>query len=170
MSDSTRTPDAGVLGRRWWVWATAVSVGVAVLTWWLGLGLAHAVLLAPAIALAFACIQVAGLPSTSRFPRLPYNRRDGTRRDVSSLSWSLYGNDRSLNDPAVRRLWTAGQRSCQHAGLDLDTPAGRDRAGELLGDSAIAFLDDPDSVPVDARQMSHYLTAFERLDLRKGSR
>lgn len=164
------TTGAGTTGRRRWIWMTAACLAIAALTWWLGLSLSHVALLVLSLALIFVCTQAAGLPSSSHFPRLPYNRRDGTRRDVSSLSWSLYGNDRALNDPAVRRLWTVGQRACHHAGIDFGSAAGRGRAEELLGPSALAFLDDPDATAVDARGMSEYLTAFERLDLRKGSR
>lgn len=154
--------------RRWVLTALAVVAGVAALLFWLGLSGRYTVLLAVSLLLVVALIPTIGVPGRVGFARLPYQRRDGARREVSSLSWMLYGDQTTLRGPAVHRLHAAGRRACGHAGIDLDSAAGRRHAAEVLGAEVLAFLDDPTAVPVDARRMGRYLTAFERLDLRKG--
>src|SRR5699024_9741798 len=117
--------------------------------------------------LAAAFLPLTEVPTWVRFPRLPYARRDGIRREVSTLSWALYGQGSSLRPPAVRRLHSAGLRACRHAGIDPASAVGRARAREVLGEETLAFLDDPEAQSVDAHRLRQPLSAFERLDLRK---
>lgn len=174
MRASSRTDRAGnaaaAEARRWWIWTATGALALVVLAWWLGLAIPHALLLGLCLALVSACARATGIPTWVRFPRLPYNRRDGARRDVSTLSWSLYGQGRNLNERALGRLHRAGLQACRHAGIDLDSATDRDHLADLLGEPALQFLVDPGAEPVDARRMSQLLNAFERLDLRKGYR
>lgn len=156
--------------RRWWIWTAVGTAGLIAGAWWLGVAPAYAVMLGLCLALVSACARVAGIPSWVRFPRLPYNRRDGARRDVSTLSWSLYGQGRNLNERALLRLHRAGVGACRHAGIDLDGADGQALAADLLGTETARFLRDPATAAVDARRMSHLLDDFEQLDLRKGYR
>ena len=154
--------------RRWLIASVVVAISIAALLYWIGLSGRHSVLLVVCLLLVAAVSPIVGVPAWIQFRRLPYQRRDGTRREVSTLSWALYGKNAALREPALRRLHSAGMRACRHAGVDLDSAPGRRRAAAILGPDALAFLDDPRATPVDARRMRHYLTAFERLDLRKG--
>lgn len=152
--------------RRWVIILAIGAVALFAFALWLGVSAAHSALLGVGVLLIAAFVPLAGVPGWVRFQRLPYHRRDGTRREVSTLSWALYGNAATLREPAVRRLHEAGTRACQHAGLDLATTTGRARAAKLLGEATLAFLDEPFARPVDAHRMRAYLTAFNRLDLR----
>lgn len=154
--------------RRWLIAGVVVAISIAGLLYWIGLSGRHSVLLAVCLLLVAAGAPIVGVPAWIQFRRLPYHRRDGTRREVSTLSWALYGTNTTLREPALRRLHSAGVRACRHSGVDLESVAGRQRAVETLGTDVLEFLDDPRAQPVDARLMRHYLTAFERLDLRKG--
>lgn len=156
--------------RRWTIALLLASAALTSLAIWLGLSVRHSVLLGVCVLLVVAFLPLTGVPAWVRFRRLPYQRRDGARREVSTLSWALYGNHATLREPAVRRLHEAGTRACQHAGLDLVTATGRSHAVEVLGPATLAFLDDPLAHPVDADRMRAHLTAFDRLDLRNAAR
>lgn len=165
-SEPVRTPTQR--SRRWMLITASIAVALSVLLYWIGLSGRHSVLLGVSLLLISAAIPISGVPAVVRFRRLPYQSRDGARREVSTLSWAIYGNRSTLREPAVRRLHSAGVRACRHAGVDLESGPGRERASQVLGEDVVAFLDDPRATPVDASRMRHYLTAFERLDLRKG--
>ncbi|HLS13289.1 MAG TPA: hypothetical protein VK095_02130 [Beutenbergiaceae bacterium] len=167
-SSHTQPATRAAKARRWWIWTAVGTAGLIAGAWWLGVAPGYAVLLGLCLALVSACARAADVPSWVRFPRLPYNRRDGARRDVSTLSWSLYGQGRNLNERALLRLHRAGVAACRHAGVDLDDDEGRARAADLLGTQTADFLLDPAAAAVDARRMSHLLDDFEQLDLRKG--
>lgn len=164
-----RSPHATRKIRRWTVAMVLLAAATSAFFLWMGLHAQYAAMLGVSLLLVAAVVPIAGVPATIQFRRLPYASRDGTRREVSTLTWSLYGNRSTLREPAVRRLHQAGIRACRHAGLDLGSPDGRSRAHDLLGSRTLAFLDDPQTEPVDADRMRAHLTAFERLDLRKGT-
>src|SRR5690625_4537140 len=154
-------------GRRWVIVLAIGAVALFASAVWLGVSVAHSALLGVCVLLVAAFVPLTGVPGWVRFRRLPYHRRDGARREVSTLSWALYGNVATLREPAVRRLHDAGTRACHHAGIDLTTTAGRAQAADLLGEATLAFLDEPLARPIDAHRMRAHLTAFNRLDLRK---
>lgn len=149
--------------RRYLILAPLSAIGVALVAYWLGVSPRHAVLMCLGLVLVGVCAAMTGIPSWLRFPLLPYNRQDGARREVSNLTWSLYGDHGGLARPAVRRLHSAAMRAAHHAGIDLESTSGRARAQSALGTPLLAFLDDPFREPVGAAELSSYLSAIEKL-------
>ncbi|MBK5248423.1 MAG: hypothetical protein JJE50_03165 [Actinomycetales bacterium] len=154
--------------RRSRIWVRVSIVVVPMVVYLAGAGLAHA--LAVTLVWAGTAIVMMSLPLGDRvlWPRLPYGRHDGARREVSSLSWTLYGRGQ-VTPFGQRRLREVALAAFDHAGVDLATAQGRSHAEQLLGRRLLLFLLDPRSAPApDARAVQRCVAALETLDLRKG--
>lgn len=151
--------------RRYLVLAPLCALAIGLVAYWIGLSAVHTVLLVICLLLIASASPITGVPVWMQFRRLPYDRKDGARREVSNLSWALYGDRRTLARPAVVRVHRSGVRACAHAGIDLDTGHGRERARDELGADALDFLTDPLARPLTAGHLSTLLSAFEKLDL-----
>jgi hypothetical protein len=162
-------PDDG-RRRRWWVWPAVVGIGGPVLAFTIGLDVAHSLMIGLAVALVVAGSRVIGLGDQAVWPRLPFGRRDGARRDVSSLSWSLYGQQHELTGSGRRRLRRVCLDTLELAGMSLDTPEGIRAVQDLLGRPVTAFLIDPDQPAPDLRGVQRTLTALTAVPLRKAHR
>ncbi|HLR27684.1 MAG TPA: hypothetical protein VK086_03245 [Ruania sp.] len=133
----------------------------------LGLGLLIGLDLAHSLLLGAACLAVGVLPSLgaggirSRWPALPYGRRDGARRDVSTLTWTLMSREGRLSSKGRQRVHAVVQDALRQRGIDAGTAAGTARAESLLGREVTGWLADPDSRPLDPAQLSSALAALE---------
>lgn len=164
---STTYPRSTGPGLKRWVTLTSVAVVLAAVfafSW--GATVRHTALVIACVLLAAVAFQFAGNGVELRFPTLPYTRRDGARRDVSNLSWSLYGDDRAVRPHAVIRVHDAAMRACHFAGLEVDTSDGQANARRVLGDDAVNFLIDPRSRPTSTQRLTELLKVFEQLELR----
>lgn len=104
---------------------------------------------------------------------------DGTRRDVSALSWSFVGRDGRVSEAAVRHLQdVTTRRLARHAvvlpgGLRDPGRAAPDdvhRARTLLGDRAWRTLAGPTGTLPSVRDITHCVEVLERLDPTPGAR
>jgi len=133
----------------------------------LGLGLLIGLDLAHSLLLGVACLAVGVLPSLgaagirSPWPSLPYGRRDGARRDVSTLTWTLMSREGRLSSKGRQRVLTVVQDALRQRGIDTGTVAGAARAESLLGREVTGWLADPDSRPLDPARLSAALAALE---------
>ena len=154
--------------RRRWMWVTVSAVVVPVAVFAAGADLAHALLAGLAGAVVVVVLRSMPLGEHVMFPRLPFAAHEGARRDVSSLSWTLYGRG-GMTVSGQRRLRRVALDALDHAGIDVTTAPGRAEAERLLGRGLLTFLLDPDpSRPPDARTVERCVAALETLDLRKG--
>lgn len=104
---------------------------------------------------------------------------DGTRREISALTWSFVGREGRVAEPAVRRLRTVATRRLTrqgvvlHGGLmrravgeDRTAPVLDDqqrRARELLGERAWAILTAPGGRLPTLADVDHCVSVIERL-------
>lgn len=148
--------------RRWWA-AAGASAGISLLLLLIGSDLPHALL--GGLLVIFAVIVAAHLALGQKvaLPRLPFDRRDGARTEVSSLSWALYGNE-GVTAQAARQLRGICRDGLTEAGIDVGTATGRERAAALLGEPMTSFIVDPDAPAPDIRSVRTAVTALENLE------
>lgn len=133
----------------------------------LGLGLLIGLDLVHCLLLSAACLAIGALPPAgaagirSPWPPLPYGRRDGARRDVSTLTWTLMSREGGLSSKGRQRVHAVLHEALRLQGIDPDTTAGARRAESLLGREVAAWLADPGSRPLDPVQLSTALSALE---------
>ncbi|TDE97495.1 hypothetical protein EXU48_04715 [Occultella glacieicola] len=156
--------------RRWWVWPVVVGTGAPILAFTIGLDVAHSLMIGLGVAVVVAGSRVIGLGDQAVWPRLPFGRRDGARRDVSSLSWSLYGQQHELTGSGRRRLRRVCLDTLELGDIRLDTPEGVRAAEDLLGRPVTEFLLDEDRPAPDLRGVHRTLTALTKVPLRKAHR
>lgn len=146
-----------------WVGVGVIAVVIAALLVVIGIDAAHAVIGGLVWVVGILLLVHLGLGQTVALPRLPFGRRDGTRTEVSSLSWSLYssGGITHQGQQHLRRICTT---ALGEAGVDLSAPRGRERARELLGGAVTTFLVDPAAPPPDVRTVRATVLALEKLE------
>lgn len=102
---------------------------------------------------------------------------DGSRRDVSRLSWSLFGRDGAVSEAAVRRLRQDALRRLARVGVVLpagfpaapgsgrpgNPPGAEDRARALLGEPVWQVLTAPGGRLPDLADVERCVDAIERL-------
>ena len=103
---------------------------------------------------------------------------DGTRREISALTWSFVGRDGRVSETAVRRLRAVATRRLARLGVVVPgglrqpgstTPAPddpeehRERARTLLGDRAWRLLTGPGGLLPSLADVAHCIDAIERL-------
>jgi hypothetical protein len=147
---------------RWWGVA-GVAVGIAVILVLIGSDLPHAVLGGLLWVVGVIVVVNLGLGQRVSLPRLPFDRRDGARTEVSSLSWALYGSD-GVSTQAARMLRQVCRDGLTEAGIDVGTATGVSRSTELLGAPLTAFLIDPDAPPPDVRVVRAAVLTLEKLE------
>lgn len=146
-----------------WIGVGVIAVVIAALLLLVGIDAPHAVLGGLVWVVGILLLVHLGLGQTVALPRLPFGRRDGTRTEVSSLSWSLYstGGITHQGQQHLRRVCATG---LAEAGLDLSRPADVDRARSLFGTSMTEFLVDPTAPPPDVRTVRAAVLALEKLE------
>lgn len=149
-------------GKRWALTALGGCALAGILVA-LGFRLVHALIGAAVGVLVVAVLAQLDHGEHVALPKLPYERRDGARTEVSSLSWSLTGRT-GVTLPAQRRLRQACVQSLREQGVDVETPAGRDQARTLLGQGVVEFVLDPDAPPPDIRTIQRTLDRLESME------
>jgi hypothetical protein len=146
-----------------WLAAGGCGVLIAALLAVIGIDLPHAVIGGTLWMVGVVVVVHLGTGQRVSLPRLPFDRRDGARTEVSSLSWSLYGSD-GISTDAQRHLRKVCLTALDEAGIDLATDTGRERAAALLGSPSTAFLVDGTAPPPDARAVRATVIALEKLE------
>lgn len=146
-----------------WLAAAGAGVLIAALLGVIGIDLPHAVL--AGVLWLVGVVVVIHLDAGQRvaLPRLPFDRRDGARTEVSSLSWSLYGPD-GISPEAQHHLRRVCRTALDEAGIDIGTDTGRERATALLGSPITAFLVDDTAPPPDVHAVRATVIALENLE------
>lgn len=150
------------LGRRWGALAGAVAATVLALL--VGTDLAHALLIGSALAAAALVTRALPLGSRASWPVLPYGRRDGARRDVSSLTWTMIDRNGVISSTGEARLRTVLTSALELRGVDLAAPSGRAQAATVVGDQVARWLTDTDAPTPDPRTVRRVLTGMLQTD------
>lgn len=152
--------------RRTVVWTFVLSAVTAAASWWVGVGWPQVLLLVSAITTAGAVALALG--HVDEDPMLPpleaTGRSEGTRREVSRLSWSLAGADNRVGDRPYRRLRAIAAHRLALRGIDLTDPAGDDAARALLGPVGYQQLVGESWSPPTQRVFADCISLLERLD------
>ncbi|UFU05549.1 hypothetical protein [Ruania halotolerans] len=158
--------------RAWYPYLGAAALGI--LAWAVGLSVPHATLLTGAAVALTLVTSVLGFGDRSTWPVLPYGRRDGARRDVSGLTWTMLNRGGGLSEAGARRLHLALTESLRLEG----TGATSARASDLFGPHVARWLAEPPgphnpTAPPDRatarRAMSTAATLLRTPPTRKGS-
>lgn len=151
------------MSRGRWIGVGVIAVLIAALLVVVGIDLAHAVIGGLVWVVGIILLVHLGLGQTVALPRLPFGRRDGTRTEVSSLSWSLYstGGVTHQGQQHLRRVCSTG---LAEAGIDLSRPDDVTRTRGLLGATMTEFLLDPAAPPPDVRTVRAVVLALEKLE------
>ncbi|GAB2966656.1 hypothetical protein [Actinotalea caeni] len=146
-----------------WVWLGIGAAVVAVLLAVTGIDPAHAVLGGLLLAIGVLVLVHLGVGQRVALPRLPFDRREGVRTEVSSLSWALYRPD-GVTPHALRRIRQVCRTGLAEASIDVDSTLGAERAAALLGQQVATFLTDPAAPPPDAHAVRAAVLALEKLE------
>lgn len=146
-----------------WIGVGVIAVVIAGLLFAVGVDLAHAVIGGLLWVVGILLLVHLGMGQNVALPRLPFGRRDGTRTEVSSLSWSLYsaGGVTYQGQQHLRRVCLA---ALAEAGIDLEQPNGPDRARIALGSAVAELVIDPTAPPPDVRTVRACVIALEKLE------
>lgn len=146
-----------------WAWLIAGAAVIATLLVVIGIGPAHAILGGLVFVIGILVIANLGLGQRVALPRLPFDRREGVRTEVSSLSWALHRPD-GVNPFAQRRIRDVYRTGLAEAGIDVGTTLGAERAAALLGQQVATFLADPGAPPPDVHAVRNAVIALEKLE------
>ncbi|WP_265521211.1 hypothetical protein [Oerskovia flava] len=140
---------------------TLLVLAAATLTALLGAGPAHVLAVLGTGLTLVVLAATAGHTHETDWSHTPRPDRDGARRDVSELGWSILGKDGRVNQRVVRRTRAlAAQRLAIH-GVDLADPADASEAARLLGQRVHRqLLHDDHPTP---RTLQAWLSTLERL-------
>ena len=102
---------------------------------------------------------LAGRGDRYPWPAADLEATDGTRREMTRLTWSLIGRDGRVTEAAVRRLRVDATRRLAGHGTALGEP----RAAELLGARVHATLTAHGGLMPSLREIADCLDAVEAL-------
>jgi hypothetical protein len=141
----------------------AAAVTAAVL-WITGADLAHTLTIA--LGAASAGLVWVALPEhdPGEWPDEAGSTKDGARREVVRLSWSLRPRRGRVQPPAVARVRDLARHRLALRGLDLDDPAQQGEIERLLGGSAHRVLQPSARRLPRRRALVECLDALDRLD------
>lgn len=132
------------------------------------------------LALVVGVVSVAvGAGEDHLWPDSELEETDGTRREISALTWSFIGREGRVAEPAVRRLRVVAARRLARRGVVLPrglirrgvgrnpSPAELDddqrTARELLGERAWTILTAPGGRLPSLADVTHCVTVIEQL-------
>lgn len=139
--------------------AVALAVGVVLAVSGLPLDL---VVLFMAVVVAGGALATAFVdPEEPTLPERPISARNGARREVGSVAWSLRGGRGRVSPLASFRIRTVAARRLARLGIDLEDPADRARAEAALGQRAYRVVSEP--APRSYGTMRSALRAVDRL-------
>lgn len=137
------------LSRRWAPVAAAIVTPAFALL--IGADLPHALLLGGVLVVATLVSKALPYGSRAAWPVLPYGRRAGARRDVSSLTWTMVDRSGSISSSGEQRLRTVLTEALELRGVDLDSTDGREQAAGVVGAGVARWLTDPEAPTPDPR-------------------
>ncbi|WP_148239383.1 hypothetical protein [Ruania zhangjianzhongii] len=137
------------LGRRWAPLAAAIVTPLFALL--IGADLPHALLLGGGLVIATLVSRALPYGNRAAWPVLPYGRRAGARRDVSSLTWTMIDRSGSISSTGEQRLRTVLTAALELRGVDLDSTSGREQAAAVVGSGVARWLSDPEAPTPDPR-------------------
>ncbi|MGW6227253.1 hypothetical protein ACWFQT_09070 [Cellulosimicrobium cellulans] len=147
--------------------AAAVVVGLGVVLVLLGSSPAHALMLTTLGVAGVLLWHRTGYAGDTVWPRVPDVRRDGNRRDVSDLGWSVLGRDGRVTVTAARRVRRLTEHRLTRRGIDdLADPGAAADVARLLGPRAARTVHDlvtDGRLPTPA-ELDTWLAALDRLD------
>jgi hypothetical protein len=147
-------------------WTAALAFVLAVASWAIGVTVLQSVLLASVVAAVGAAI--IALDRLDGEPTLPpldaVGRSEGTRREVSRLSWAMAGPDNRVGGIPYRRLRAIAVDRLRLRGVDVTDPAGDQAARELLGPLGYQHLLAEAAAPPTQRVFQSCIALLERLD------
>lgn len=147
------------------VWLSSVIALIVVgLGLMVGLDPAHCLILGASTLLIFLLTQAGSTGIRSPWPRLPYGRRDGARRDVSTLTWTLIDRHGRLSSRGAHRVHTVLHEALRLRDIDPATPPGSAHAEALLGRGVARWLADPDAAPPAPELLGAALTTLARTE------
>ncbi len=157
--------------RRTVIWTFVLAVVTAGLSWAVGVSWAQSLLLFTAVTTVGAAVfALDQLDDDSQLPPLdPTGRSEGTRREVSRLSWALAGADNRVGDRPYRRVRAIAAHRLAMRGIDPSDPAGEEAARALLGPMGFDQLVAETTSPPTQRTFAACITLLERLDDSPGS-
>ena len=137
------------LSRRWAPLAAAIVTPLFALL--IGADLPHALLLGGGLVVATLVSKALPYGNRAAWPVLPYGRRAGARRDVSSLTWTMIDRSGSISSTGEQRLRRVLTDALELRGVDLHSTGGRDQAAAVVGSGVAGWLTDPDAPTPDPR-------------------
>ncbi|SED71298.1 hypothetical protein [Ruania alba] len=123
--------------RPWYPFLGALGIGA--LAWVIGVHLPHALLLTGLVAALTLVVSVLDVGSQTTWPGLGFGRRDGARRDVSTLTWSMLDGTGGLSGVGAARLHRALTETLRLTRTDATSR----RATELFGPRVARWLTEP---------------------------
>lgn len=157
MTDRERTRS----GLAWSLATAAIFSGTA---WAIGVSIVQSVLIAAAICAIGACISLAPTGQTLAWPERNRAGNDGTRREVSRLSWAMIGRDDRVSEASLRRLQQVALRRLAMRGIDGTDPDQQAAAQSALGTFCYQHLFAPTGGPPRYDQFVRCVTELEKLD------
>jgi len=148
--------------RRWSPLLVAIAGPALALL--IGTDLPHALLIGGTLAAATLVVRALPFGSRAAWPVLPYGRRDGARRDVSSLTWTMIDRGGAISSTGERRLRTVLSDALELRGLDLTTPRGREQAETVVGADVARWLTDPEAHAPDPRAVRRIIARVQHAD------
>ncbi|MGN7701267.1 hypothetical protein [Cellulosimicrobium sp. 22601] len=147
--------------------AATAAVGFGVVLVLLGSSPAHALMLTALGVAGVVLWHRTGYAGDTVWPRVPDVRRDGNRRDVSDLGWSVLGRDGRVTVGAARRVRHLTERRLARHGIDdLADPGAANDVARLLGPRVARTVHDlvaDGRLPTPA-ELDAWLAALDRLD------
>lgn len=132
--------------------------------WAIGANWALALMIAGAGGAVVAILELPGRAQDPNWPVPEDVRRDGGRREVTTLSWMLTSKHGGTDRLAVLRLRDIAAHRLGLRGIDLYSTRDTQRVIELMGSTAHWILATDEHPSPSHRQMVECVAALERLD------
>lgn len=148
------------------IWTLVLAVLMAGLSWAVGVSWFQSLLLFTGVTtVGAAVLALDHLDDDAQLPPLdPAGRSEGTRREVSRLSWALAGADNRVGDRPYRRVRAIAAHRLAMRGIDVSELSGEGAARALLGSVGYDQLVAETAAPPTQRTFAACLTLLERLD------
>jgi hypothetical protein len=146
------------------IFAGVLAAAAYGLCWVIGMDTLHAA--AVAVLVLAAGVAWVAVPEhlDARLVEEPPGRREGVRREVIDLSWSLRRQRGGIRENAFRRVRALASASLAERGMDLDDPDDAGRIAEAIGAGAYSVLAPQSGRFANLRAVTGCLDALERLD------
>jgi hypothetical protein len=134
----------------------------------IGIDLVHSLLIASAVAGGMTVLRMLSIGEDSFWPQLNGRGREGNRREVLRLSWTLKSKVSSSNHRVViQRLHALATRRLAELGIDFNDPADQGRASDVLGATAYQVLT---GAKLSPRSMVRCVDVLEALQTERNPR